>query len=249
MKINKMFLRAQLVSRLRHSGWCLFAGLVALACNAGAQTPYRSPERWEGWIASYEKQDAANPPPKGAIVCLGSSSMVGWHELIGFDLAPLTLVTRGFGGSNTNDALTYADRIVLPLAPRAIVFYEGENDIAEGVSPQLVAETFDRFVDKVHAQYPQCRFYVLSLKPSPLRQALWPKMEATNAFLQERCAADPLLTYVDVSAGMFNDDGSLKADIFQSDRLHMNRKGYVGWRETLLPVLLESELAYESSAN
>ena len=47
---------------------------------------------------------------------------------------------------------------------------------------------------------------------------------------------------------MFNEDGTLKEDIFQSDNLHMNRKGYVLWRETLLPVLMEKELQYEPAA-
>lgn len=224
----------------------LLCALPARAADGAAPDPYRSPLQWEGAITRYETQDAAHPPPRDAILCLGSSSMVGWHDLIAFDLAPLTVIPRGFGGSNTNDALYYADRVVLPYAPRAIVYYEGENDIAQGVAPEQVAETFRAFVDKVHATLPECRFYVLSLKPSLLREALWPELRETNGLLRQACAADERLTYVDVSAGMFDGDGNLRTDIFNLDRLHMNRKGYVIWRETLLPVLLEGEAAHES---
>ena len=203
------------------AGACLLfilTGLLSSPAQADTASSYRSPAQWENWISGYEKQDAANPPPSGAIVCLGSSSMLGWHEMLRFDLEPLTVVPRAFGGSNTNDALSYADRIVLPYAPRAIVYYEGENDIAQGITPEQMAATFDQLVAKVHAAYPDCRFYVLSIKPSIERRSLWPRMQAGNALLKQRCEADERLTYVDVSAVFVKHDG---ADIDIGQRRHV----------------------------
>ena len=74
---------------------------------------YPGPERFEKEIQRFEAEDRKTPPPQDAIVCVGSSSMRGWHEKIKNDLSPLTIIPRGFGGSNMNDALYFADRIVL----------------------------------------------------------------------------------------------------------------------------------------
>ncbi len=43
-------------------------------------------------IEAYEARDAKTPPPEGAIVCVGSSSMRLWKDSIQKDLAPLTLI-------------------------------------------------------------------------------------------------------------------------------------------------------------
>ena len=94
-----------------------------------------------------------------------------WHSKIHEDLAPLTVIARGFGGSTMFDLLHYTDRIVLPYKPRAIVVYEGDNDVAIGVGPEEIRDTFRKFVHKVHAALPQTRIYFLAIKPSYSRHA------------------------------------------------------------------------------
>lgn len=212
----------------------------------GGEKEYASPEHFEEDIKNFEASDRKQYPPKDAIVCIGSSSMRGWHGTIHTDLAPLTLIARGFGGSTMNDALYYADRIVLPYKPRAIVIYEGDNDIAQGISPEKIADTFRKFVDKVHTQLPQCRIYVLSIKPSINRWHLWPAMKKANRLIEAECAKDKRLIFIDVSSAMLNNGGTPLKNIFQTDDLHMNREGYIIWRNTVRPVLVEAELQYET---
>ena len=220
---------------------------LSYAQEATNEAEYPAPERFEKAIKSFEAQDSKRPPAEGAIVCIGSSSMRGWHKNIHKDLAPLTLIPRGFGGSHMNDVLHYADRIVLPYRPRAIVLYEGDNDIKHGISPAQIAETFRRFVDKVHSQLPECRIYVLSIKLSIARWELWPRMQAANSLLQALCQENKQLVYVDIASGMLNDEATPKTDIFKKDKLHMTRAGYIIWRDALRPILLDSELQYEQS--
>lgn len=217
------------------------------AANAATDTavPYPDPERFAGDIAAFEAADRESPPPHGAIVCVGSSSMRFWHDAIARDLAPLTIVARGFGGSNMNDALFFADRIILPYRPRAIVLYEGDNDVADGISPETIHATFGKLVARVHSALPLCRIYVLSIKPSASRWEVWPQMQRANALLRADCADDSLLTYVDVAGGMLDENGQPKPDIFLGDKLHMNRAGYRIWRDILEPVLVEQELRDE----
>ena len=217
----------------------------AQVAESDGDKKYGSPQRFEAHIEHYEAIDKSDPPPQGAIVCVGSSSMGGWHEMIGQDLAPLTVIPRGFGGSNMNDALYYADRIVLSYQPRAIVIYEGDNDIAQGIAPEVVAEMARSFVSKVHHRFPQCRIYFLSIKPSISRWHLWPKMKEANELIAAECAKDPRLTFVDIASGMLNDEGKPRKNIFKADDLHMTREGYVIWRDALRPILMKSELRYE----
>jgi lysophospholipase L1-like esterase len=219
---------------------------VKAAVAAVLPTPkgtYPQPARFEKAIQAFELADSKSTPPPGQIVCVGSSSMVGWHGSILQDLAPLKVIPRGFGGSNMNDALHYVDRVVLRYRPRAVVLYEGDNDIAQGITPARIAETFRAFAGAIHKAQPDTRIYVLSIKPSPSRVALWPKAVEANAMLRAACAADPKhLTFVSIVESMTGPDGVVKPEIFKADRLHMNPAGYALWRDVVRPVLLKGEM-------
>ena len=111
----------------------IFTLTVAAAQNKADETPqYPDPTRFEDAIRAFEAEDVKNMPPAGAIVGAGSSSMRMWHGTIREDLAPLTIIPRGFGGSNMKDLLYYADRIVIKYKPRAVMIYEGDNDTRRG---------------------------------------------------------------------------------------------------------------------
>jgi len=216
--------------------------------SAGSRELLRKdPQRFEKSIAAFEEQDKTAPPPEGAIVCIGSSSMRRWHETIHEDLAPLTVIARGFGGSTMNDALYYAERIVIAYKPRAVLLYEGDNDTSNGIGPQEIRDTFEAFVAKIHEALPQTRIYALSIKPSIKRLAIWPDMQEANRLLAETCGGDARLTYINVASIMLNEDGQPKPDIFTSDDLHMNEKGYQLWTQVVRPVLLAGEAESESS--
>lgn len=224
---------------------------VSLACCRSVEQdpgqPYRDATRFEQAIQRFEKQDARSKPPPGAVVCVGSSSIRMWHGRIADDLAPLTLVPRGFGGSNMNDLLHYLDRVVIAYRPRAVVIYEGDNDISQGVCPSMIANTFDRVVERLHDQLPDCRVYVLSIKPSPARWQLWPKMVRANELLKAACRRDKRLTFIDVASPLLGEDGQPVAELFVADRLHLSPAGYDRWRDAVRPVLVSAEARFEPS--
>ena len=224
----------------------LLSGLLGCSGFALAKTSgkgsYPDPKRFEKSIEQFEAGDRKNFPPPGAIVCIGSSSLRGWHGTIEEDLAPLTVIPRGFGGSNMNDALHYADRIVLPYKPRAIVLYEGDNDVSQGIPPGQIAVTFRAFAKTVHDELPECRIYLLSIKPSIKRWEMWPTMEKANALMEAMCRKDDRMVYVDIAAPMLNAEGLPTPGIFKKDKLHMTRSGYVIWRDVLKPILEKREL-------
>lgn len=47
----------------------------------GAEKAKHNFEKWEKEIAAFEKADATNPPPKGAILFIGSSTIRMWKNL------------------------------------------------------------------------------------------------------------------------------------------------------------------------
>jgi len=235
---------------------CHLVFLVAIAASVATppsistsaeQAPkkYPDPARFESAISQFEKQDHISAPPADVIVCVGSSSMRKWHDTIHQDLEPLTIIARGFGGSNMNDLLHFLNRVVLVYKPRAVVIYEGDNDTAAGIPPAEIARKFHEVVAKIRAALPDARIYFLAIKPSVKRWNLWPRMKQANERIAAQCARDPQLTFVDVATPMMATNGKVKPDIFAKDNLHMNRKGYEIWRDVLRPILLTTEGPHE----
>ena len=218
---------------------------VATAAAAKSPKPWPKPERYEKEIAAFEAADKLKPPPQGAIVAIGSSSMRGWHKSIHEDLAPLTVIARGFGGSCMNDALFYTDRIVLAYKPRAVVLYEGDNDIAGGYGVEQFIASVNAFVDRIHKADPATRIYLMSVKPSPSRWNFWPEVQRANGLLKEIAEKDKLVTYIDVATPMLKADGTPMDGIYLNDNLHMKPAGYAIWTAAVKPVLMQWEAAAE----
>ncbi len=227
---------------------------ICVAGSAGARVwldgPYRGndPARWTATVNGFGARTATNAPPIGAIVATGSSSMRGWHGRIRADLAPLTVIPRGFGGSNLNDLLAFADRLVLAHRPRAVLVYEGDNDIAAGVPAEQLRDVFLQFVAVLHARQPGLRVYLLAVKPSPSRWNKWPEARRANELLAASCAGDPRLTFIDVATPMLGADGQPKPEFYLKDQLHLTDAGYDLWRAIVQPVLAEREAAFEPPA-
>ncbi len=197
----------------------------------------RKPYPFEPEIQHYEFLDKKNPSPQNAILFVGSSSIRMWKTLEK-DMAPLTVINRGFGGSQAEHVVHFFDRIVLPYHPKAIVFYEGDNDIAVGKSPEEILTQTRIFSDKVHQALPNARIYFLSIKPSFARYHLWETMRQANALLKNYAQQHDFLTFIDISEAMHDSDGKLRQDIFSGDGLHMNERGYKIWTDIIKTRLL-----------
>ncbi|MEO6925267.1 MAG: GDSL-type esterase/lipase family protein, partial [Rhodanobacter sp.] len=130
--------------------------------------------QWDAAIAAFEAQDQAHPPAQGAVLFIGSSSIRFWKTLAS-DFPEVKTINRGFGGSEIDDATFFADRIVAPYHPRAIVMYAGDNDLADGDSPAYVRDDFAAFVRKARALDPGVPIAFIAIKPSVARKALLPQ--------------------------------------------------------------------------
>ena len=190
-------------------------------------------------IAAFEAEDRAHPPPSRPIVFVGSSSIRLWGTLAA-DMAPLPVIDRGFGGSRLVHAIHYADRIVIPYHPRAVVLYAGDNDLGErtGKHATDVADDFRTFASLVLSQVPDTRIYYIAIKPSPLRWARWPEMAKANAQIAEYCETDPRLAFLDVASAMLASGSPPARELFLFDGLHLSARGYALWTSVIKPRLL-----------
>ncbi len=195
---------------------------------------------WEPAIRNFEEQDKVHPPNPGSIVFTGSSSIRFWDSLVGA-MKPLDVTNRGFGGSQFSDLDQYATRLVVAYRPRAVVVYEGDNDLAEGSgkTPEMVAADFRKFVQIVHGALPDTWIYILSIKPSKLRWKQWPEMKAANKMMQDFAATQQRVQYIDIASLTFDANGGLPGDLFKPDGLHPTAKLYAMWTATIKPILLQ----------
>ena len=204
------------------------------------------PSRFASAIAEFEATDAANPPPKGAIVCTGSSSMRMWHPRVKDDLPGLTLLPRGFGGSHYTDLIYYLEALVFKYQPRALLLYEGDNDANYGKTPERIFQDFKFLVEQCQKQLPDLRLYIIGAKPSIARWAIAEQMQRCNAMIQDYCRAKPEFTYIDVWPLLLDGNGQVRPELFMEDQLHLNSAGYDQWAAAISPVLLKNEAVFES---
>lgn len=221
----------------------LALALLIAAPTARADVPIapRIPEQvsnpaWEADMRHFAELDAQAPPPRHAVLFLGSSSIRFWDSLAS-DFPGQAVINRGFGGSEIRDSTWYADRIVIPYAPRLIVFYAGDNDLNAGRSPRQVRDDFLGFVARVRRDLPRVRIAFISIKPSPSRAQLLPAIAESNRLVREAARGLAQVDYLDVYTPMLGADGQPRAELFREDMLHMTPDGYAIWREVVAPEL------------
>jgi lysophospholipase L1-like esterase len=200
-------------------------------------------------LALYQKTLAAaqkSPPAPGGVICLGSSHMQMWKG-VKEDLAPLTVVNYGIGGSRmTQAADLFIDNLAIPFKPRAVILYEGSNDINAGTKPETVLENFRKLHGKLHAALPQARLYVLGVVPSPgKRFEKIADLRKTNELLAKECATQPWMKFIDVTEPLIGADGKPKAECFIPGDIHMLPAGYAVWKSVIAPVIVPAEKPYE----
>ncbi len=207
---------------------------VASTSLAAAGAPDPNPGRWAKAIELFELQDRKNTFPDDAILFVGSSSIMFWPTALAFPGRPV--INRGFGGSHLSDVNHFFDQVVKPYKPAIIVLYAGDNDIAQGKSPEQVLADFREFSRRVRAASQSTRVLFLSIKPSIARWELWPVMAEANRLIHGYIKEQPNMTYVDLAGPLLNEDGEPKT-VYVADGLHLNAFGYALWTEALAPLL------------
>lgn len=209
---------------------CVAGGAIRLAAQASPD-----PNRFAKEIAAFDAEDRATPPPTGAVLFVGSSSIRYWDVAAAFPT--LKTIRRGYGGSHVSDTQHFADRLIARYAPRLVVFYAGDADVAAGKSATTIAGDTEALVAWIHETLPKTGVVVIGTKPSPLHWAHMATIRDANARLKAALAKDANAAYVDAESALLGPDGQPRADFFQENRLNLNERGYEAWTAALRPVI------------
>jgi lysophospholipase L1-like esterase len=215
------------------------AFFISLLLFTFVQAQVTQPPFWND-IQRFKSQDSTSSPGKDAILFVGSSSFTKWTDVNEY-FPGYRIINRGFGGSSLPDLIRYADEIIFPYEPKQVVIYCGENDLAtsDTVTAQMVFDRFKTLFGMIRTKMPAVTVAFVSLKPSPSREQLWPKMIEVNKKVKKFLKKKKNTAFIDVYHGMFNADGTVMRDIFVEDNLHMNAKGYAIWQQIMKPYLLK----------
>ena len=187
---------------------------------------------WQSEIAAFQNHSL----PPNPVLFTGSSSIGLWNSLAE-DFPDFPVINRGFGGSQLSDSVYHFERLVVPVTPRAVVLYAGDNDIAFEKPSARVAENFQAFVQLMQTHLPDTPLFFISIKPSPSRWFLRNEIRRANSTIEAICRAEELLHFVNIEPCLLDESGVPRAGFYVEDDLHLSAGGYDAWKGVLRPLL------------
>ncbi len=189
---------------------------------------------WENDIQEFERLDKRVEYSKDAILFAGSSSIKLWIN-IEKDMAPYSVIQRGYGGAKLSDFAVYTDRICSPHQCKAIVLFIA-NDIvgsSQDKTPEEVKQLFRYILKTIRKTHPDTPVFWIAVTPTPSRWKAWPEIKEAGKLIKEVCNENNNTFYIKTESGFLNESGIPKEELFVSDKLHLNEKGYAIWTEII----------------
>ena len=180
---------------------------------------------FESEVTSLEARLMQTPVASSPIVFYGSSSIRLWKSLQQ-DFSGYVVLNIGFGGSRLTDCVQYANRLVLPRKPAAIVIYAGDNDLALGTAPETVFSSFRKLFGIFRGYSPSIPIALVSVKPSPARLIFLGNILKFNQLVRDFLKTQPETDYIDVFDDMLGQDHKPVLDLFVNDHIHLSPAGY-----------------------
>ncbi|WP_158973679.1 GDSL-type esterase/lipase family protein [Cellulophaga sp. L1A9] len=177
------------------------------------------------------KYDSLWDSSKETIVFTGSSSVRMWKSLNQY-FPEHQILNTGFGGSQTIDLLGYTEELILMYQPKKVFIYEGDNDISSKKRHKEILHTFSKVIQKIKKNDSTTKVVIISAKPSISRWKHKGKYKRLNRKLKRFCEGNDNLEFANVWDIML-DRKKIKSDLFISDGLHMNEKGYQLWHSII----------------
>lgn len=241
--LQKVRLESSAIIRYNYSAMILKKSLYLLTIlffihtSSFAQSEVKNPDphRFKGEISNFEMWDAKNSFPKHGILFVGSSSIRFWESHNAFPDLPI--LNRGFGGAEISDVLFYYDQVIGKYDPSVIVFYAGDNDIADHKPAEQVFADYTNLTTRILHDFPRVKVIYLPIKPSSSRWELWGKMAEVNRRVEAYNKQNDRLHYIDTATPLLGADGKPIDSLFRDDHLHLKPAGYAIWNAKLKPEL------------
>lgn len=202
-----------------------------------AYVPSGQTIRYEQDVKSFLDADRTAPPPRDGILFIGSSIFRQWEQLSD-QMAPLPVYNRAFGGSRTWELLHYVDQIVIPYAPRFVVYYCGSNDVNAKQDAAGITERTIAFFDRVHRALPNTQLFYVDIQKAPDKRAKWAIVDSTNAAMRRYSAEHVGWVHtIDLNPVLFDASGNIRGELFKPDSLHFLQPVYLEFTRLVKPAL------------
>ncbi len=175
------------------------------------------------------------------VLFLGDSLTEGWY-VTGMDIwkkeyRPIGADNFGMSADRTEHVLWRLDHgEVDPISPKVVVLMIGTNNLKSGpvrMSPAQTAAGVKAVVDKLRSKLPETHILLLGILP---RQPQYDWMPAARRDTNRRIARlddGKWVHFLDFSDRYVNEDGSLKAELYRGDLLHLSSEGYRVWADAI----------------
>jgi lysophospholipase L1-like esterase len=190
------------------------------------------PSWFDDEVTALERRTRDRRGRDDVVLFYGSSSFTLWADMAAH-FPDAAVVNHGFGGSTLGDCLEYFDRLVVPMTPRAVVLYAGDNDLDQGASPEAVRDGVDYFIRRKRQAIGAVPMAYVSIKISPARFPIMHKIAYTNRIIERTLLPKGDVRFVDTTRRMIGRGIGPLLACFGDDPLHMNAKGYGIWAQTL----------------
>jgi lysophospholipase L1-like esterase len=205
------------------------AGAFAQAGPSPAVSPpvtaLQAGSPFESEVTALETKLAQAPVSPSPVVFYGSSSIRLWKSL-SQDFPDYSVLNCGFGGSRLADCARYANRLVLPRKPSAVIIYAGDNDLAVGTAPEKAFQTFQQLFGIFRTYSPSMPIAFVSVKPSPARCRYLDNIRKFNRLVEDYLETRPETDYIDIFSDMLGPDQKPISSLFVNDQIHLSPAGY-----------------------
>ena len=226
---------------------------LSLAASPATVTPEKRTNTW--WVDRHQEKLAEVKNGKIDFIMLGDSITQAWEKQKFYPSCfyPNKVLNLGYGGDRTQHALWRIQNGEIDgLSPKLVTIMLGTNNISRD-EPEDIAQGLKAVVTELRQRLPDTEIALLSVFPRD-----HPRIKGDRELTQKLNALLPALavqekvTFHNFEPHYLNDDGSLNAELYGKDLLHLNNKGYETWAKALAPVLKQAGLeikAQEASQN
>lgn len=162
----------------------------------------------------------------------------GWVKKFG----QAKVINIGIGGDKSQNVLWRLNHGgVDGLKPKCIVLMIGNNNMffvpETGIEP--AAKGVKACADNLRRKFPKAPIIVVKILPAhEPGNAFYENIQKTNAALDLlKLDADKLVRVLDLTAEMVGKDGTIKAEHYTKDKIHLSEAGYAAHAEKLRPIV------------
>ena len=223
----------------RRAGSCVItAKYRGKACQCMVKV-YRTGIEWMPNYSAEKKRTCREP---GYVCVLAGSSYIEYWTSASTAFAPLKTVNNGIGGSTIQDSIITvreADRELQTISGSRIRLRP--DDIAGGKSGKATAAQACLLFETAENKASGCAdLLYFHCAVDQTNRDLWKENQICNKAVSSFCSKTSGVSFIHCTPYLLK-NGKLRKELYRSDQLHFNQKGYQVWNQ-VIPARIKKDL-------